>query len=248
MKSAAMSLAIFLVSTIVYFVSKYYLIDVNMSDNPSLQNILMVVYLIIVIGSQIGINVSNSAELCNGIPQVVPSIMYTILPNFFIFGTIIMLLQLFPGWRTPFSNTIGYFVISMFMGVKDVFNGLFVSKGSELIDKICSDHSLVINEMSHDNYDSFLMRMANDKIIKKNYKSLPGYKDLWKCIAMKNNIADFIWYLLTGILVITTTYNALLDIKCSYSTKQSSENADKFAEQQSKLESKQKPVFYTSSS
>ena len=69
----------------------------------------------------------------------------------------------------------------------------------------------------------------------------------WVCISIKNNTADFIWYVLTGALVITTTYNALLDIKCSYSNKQSTANADKFTEEQVKLSKAQKPVFYNSS-
>jgi hypothetical protein len=248
MKSAATSLAIFFISTVAYFIAKHFLIDGSMSgDSSSLSTMLTVGYLIIVVGSQIGINISNTAELCNGTPQVVPAIMYTILPNFFIFGTLILLLSVFPGWKAPFSNTIGYLVVSLFMGVKGTFNNLFDSKGSELIDKICSDHSMIINEITHSNWDSFLARMATDGILKKNYKDLQSYKDLWQCISVKNNIADFIWYILTGALVITTTYNALLDIKCSYSTKQSKENANKFAEQQVKLSKTQKPVFYTSS-
>ena len=247
MKSASTSLAIFFASTMVYFIAKHLLIDKSMDDMSSMSTILTLGYLVIIIGSQIGINISNTAQLCNGTPQVVPAIMYTILPNFLIFGTLILLLSIFPGWRAPFSNTIGYMVVSLFMNVKDIFNSLFDSKGNELIDKICSDHSLVINEMTHINYDSFLSRMATDGLLKSNYKQLPAYKELWSCISIKNNIADFLWYILTGTLVITTTYNALLDIKCSYSTKQNASNANKFEEQQVKLSKTQKPVFYNSS-
>ena len=82
MKSASTSLAIFFASTMVYFIAKHLLIDKSMDDMSSMSTILTLGYLVIIIGSQIGINISNTAQLCNGTPQVVPAIMYTILPIF----------------------------------------------------------------------------------------------------------------------------------------------------------------------
>ena len=192
-------------------------------------------------------NISNSAELCQGSPQVVPAFMYTLLPNFFIFGTLLLLLSVFPGWRAPFSNTIGYIVVDYFMKVSNDFNDLLVSKGSKLIEKICSDKSLIINEITPTNYDSFFQKMSKDKLLVSNYKSHPAYNHIWKCLAVKDSIADCIWYLLTGVLVITTTYNSLLDIKCAYSDSENTANEAEFAEQQQKLLEKQKKneVLYT---
>jgi hypothetical protein len=244
--NATGSLAIFIPVTIVYFILKYYLIDSKMSESGTLSSIITIGYLIIIVGYQIGVNISQSSELCNGTPQVMPAIMYTLLPNFLIFGTLILLLNMFPGWRAPFSNTIGYVIVSVFMGMNSTFNDLLeTKKGSKLLEKICTDKSLIINEMTHANYDVFLSNLSKDGILNPKYTTLDAYKDLWKYIAIKNNIADFIWYMLTGMLVIFTTSNALLDIKCSYTEKQSAANSDKFEEAQNKMDSKDKPKFYT---
>lgn len=244
--NATGSLAIFVPVTIIYFILKYYLIDSKMSDVGTLSSIITIGYLIVVVGYQIVVNISNTAELCNGTPQVVPAIIYTILPNFLIFGTLILLLNVFPGWRAPFSNTIGFLVVNVFMGMNSTFNDLLeTKKGSKLLEKICTDKSLIINEMTHANYDVFLSNLAKDNILKPKYATSEAYKGLWKYIAIKNNIADFIWYMLTGMLVIFTTSNALLDIKCSYTEKQSAANANKFEESQNKAASEAKPKFYT---
>ena len=229
--NATGSLAIFIPVTIVYFILKYYLIDSKMSESGTLSSIITIGYLIIIVGYQIGVNISQSSQLCNGTPQVLPAIMYTLLPNFLIFGTLILLLNMFPGWRAPFSNTIGFMVVSVFMGMNGTFNDLLeTKKGSKLLEKICTDKSLIINEMTHANYDIFLSNLSKDGILNPKYTTLDAYKDLWKYIAIKNNIADFIWYTLTGMLVIFTTSNALLDIRCSYTEKQSAANSDKFEE------------------
>tara|TARA_B110000444_G_scaffold239248_1_gene253512 strand:- start:137 stop:883 length:747 start_codon:yes stop_codon:yes gene_type:complete len=244
--NATGSLAIFIPVTIVYFILKYYLIDSKMSESGTLSSIITIGYLIIIVGYQIGVNISQSSQLCNGTPQVLPAIMYTLLPNFLIFGTLILLLNMFPGWRAPFSNTIGFMVVSVFMGMNGTFNDLLeTKKGSKLLEKICTDKSLIINEMTHANYDIFLSNLSKDGILNPKYTTLDAYKDLWKYIAIKNNIADFIWYTLTGMLVIFTTSNALLDIRCSYTEKQSAANSDKFEESQNKMNSKDKPKFYT---
>ena len=244
--NATGSLAIFVPVTIVYFILKYYLIDSKMSESGALSSIVTIGYLIIIVGYQIAVNISQSAQLCNGTPQVMPAIMYTLLPNFLIFGTLILLLNMFPGWRAPFSNTIGFMVVSVFMGMNGTFNDLLeTKKGSKLLEKICTDKSLIINEMTHANYDIFLSNLSKDGILNPKYTTLDAYKDLWKYIAIKNNIADFIWYTLTGMLVIFTTSNALLDIRCSYTEKQSAANSDKFEESQNKMNSKDKPKFYT---
>ena len=36
---------------------------------------------------------------CGGTPQLVASINYTIIPNLFVFGSLILILMLMPGWK-----------------------------------------------------------------------------------------------------------------------------------------------------
>ena len=66
--------------------------------------------------------IANAKEKC-GSMQLMPAVIYTIIPNLFIFGGLLMALMFFPGWKAPFSNTIGY-VITTLMNIKTTFNNI----------------------------------------------------------------------------------------------------------------------------
>ena len=51
------------------------------------------------------------------------AILYTLFPNVLIFGLLIAILIGFPGWKAPFSNTLG-FVAAKGSGIKDHFETL----------------------------------------------------------------------------------------------------------------------------
>ena len=253
MISATVSLVLFSLWTLIYFLGKYYAVDRYLPLNKtidsvgSLPNILLLGYLCLVIVSQIIINVKNTGDLCNGQPQWTAAIMYTLLPIFFIFITLIALLKIFPGWKSPFSNTIGYLVVSL-MGVGKSFGALnpcFDDEGnpikcsqSKIIQKFTEDNSLIINEITPENFFSYFEELAKNKLIKEDYETVKdisgksAFHEIWKYISIKNNIAEGLWYILTGMLVISTTYNTILDIKCYYSSSQIENQMNSFAEKQ----------------
>jgi len=86
MISAGFSIGIFGFLTLTYFLAKFFLIDRKGPPVPSGSGatILSLMYVVLVVGSQLFINVRNSAELCNDTPQIVTSFIYTLIPNFFI--------------------------------------------------------------------------------------------------------------------------------------------------------------------
>ena len=50
--------------------------------------------------------------------------MATFIPWIVIMGTLLLFLQLFPSWKTPFSNTFGLFIANL-AGLKKVVNNIF---------------------------------------------------------------------------------------------------------------------------
>lgn len=240
MISAGTSIGIFTGVTFIYFVAKYFFVDRNMTAPGTFSMILGVIYLITTIGIQIGINSSNASELCNGVTQKSTALIYTLAPNLLILGSVMMLLTLFPGWKSPFSNTVGYGLVYM-MGVNNAFTDLLQSKGSKLIEKICEDKSILINEMTQMNFFSFLNRLSRDNIIIRNYQKAEATKSLWRYLAIKNSIAEFIWLFFAGALTILMTYNAIMDITCSYNSDDREEISKKFAEIS---KPKGKPKYY----
>jgi len=98
--------------------------------------LLNLIYIsILVIGSYF-INTTVSKALCNSQSVQWSNILIaTMAPWLVIFFSLYVLLKIFPGWITPFSNTIGYVIISM-LGVEKTLKDI-------LNDKVDDDPTLV---------------------------------------------------------------------------------------------------------
>ena len=94
--------------------------------------------------------------------------IYTIIPNFFMLGLVMIILKVFPGWKEPFSNTIGYAIVYL-MGLGETFSELLKPKivgkgktGGDLISLICENKSIIINQITPMNYELFLNRLSKE--------------------------------------------------------------------------------------
>ena len=114
--SPSTSFTYFLAITLGAFVIKYYVTKGYKSRNDGgyLGLIITIGYLAIIMGNQLYINYQNAKDKCGGTPQLIPSINYTLIPNIFIFGLLLLILIMMPGWKAPFSNTIGYACVWIF--------------------------------------------------------------------------------------------------------------------------------------
>ena len=70
--------------------------------------------------------------------------------------------------------------------------------------------------------------MSAEGALRKGFKNKPAYNKLWMLVNAKDAISECVWYLLTGALAISTTFNALLDITCDIPTAQRKAAAAKF--------------------
>ena len=209
-----------------------------------------IMYIIIIMLVEFFNNLSVASHICNGSSQNIFSVfMYTLIPNFLILGSVITIISALPGWLSPFSNTIGYFIVSC-MGLSRNFNNLLKSsKGSSaqaLITKICSDKSLVINEMTPDNYIEFMRTLSN--IFVKKYDTLPEYENLYSLVVIKTLISEYIWYLLAGLLAISVSSHALSKFECEYSPEEMKKTVAELHDEEQDMENDKannQPVLYS---
>ena len=246
--SPATSMTYFTVVTIGAFILKYFMAKSYASKNQSVLGIVItVVYLAIIFAIQLYVNYQNAKEKCGGTPQLVPSINYTVVPNLFIFGTLLLVLLLMPGWKAPFSNTIGYLIVWI-SGVNNSFFKILKQDNNQnkLLQMVYKDPSIMINEITPENFDLFIARMAGKN---GGVESLPvakaepvspmkggkrkqrggnstsilsaDYKEhlpgLYNFVVIKDMIAEFLWYALVGNLVINTSNSYIQTIKCNRS-------------------------------
>ena len=182
--------------------------------------------------------------MCNSPSNVGTAAVATIIPWILIFGLLNLLLTMFPGWLSAFSNTIGYAVASVF-GASSLFTEKLLNDTGKAKDKdafiviknILSDPSTVINTLNTDNIVGFWNKSISVELFKNELKSVDDsvtpetnslFFELKKYIVLKDLISYFIWYLLTGILITSISYNYMLTIPCVQTPKQARTAAAQF--------------------
>ena len=159
--TVATSMTYFTFVTALAFVLKFYMAKSYSARNQSIFSLVItVVYLAIILFIQLYVNYQNAKDKCGGTPQLVASINYTAIPNLFIFGALILILMLMPGWKAPFSNTIGYLIVWI-AGVNNSFFKILKQDNNQnkLLQMVYKDPSTMINEITPENFDLFIARM-----------------------------------------------------------------------------------------
>jgi hypothetical protein len=205
--------------TIGYFTIQY-------KTQEKYSSIAMIVYLILLLVFQFGINVNLTKILC-GESHVKTAFFYTMFPWVFIFGLLNIMLIIFPGWLSPFSNTFGYIVVSTMGGLNNVLGEVLKSKeqkqNSELsktLGKIYDNPSLLINEIPDPTvgYEEFWHKLDKGGLLSSNAQNY--YAKLQDLVRLKFIISKFIWLGLTGALTVVTSYNYIIQSQCSSSVKE----------------------------
>ena len=119
--------------TSIYIAVRWFTTDAFKVRNFTwVSKIVSVVYILLVLISQYYINLKHTKIIC-GTTQRSKALLFTIVPNVLMFGLIFGLLIILPGWKAPFSNTIGYTVIKT-MGVTDVLRKMIkTTKGKPIV-------------------------------------------------------------------------------------------------------------------
>lgn len=194
--------------------------------------IISIIYGLVVVLIQIIKNVKNVNIRC-GSGNSDWGIIHTLVPNIFIFGLTIMLVMAFPAWKSPFSNTIGYLVSMSPLGgnIKRSFNGLMLdSKNKNLVKEIMTDSSMMINEITPDNFELFIKKMKNNGLISSggNIEDKNRFlANLYNGVYVKDLVSKSLWYLLSGLISITIAYNSILGMECQKSLEKINENINK---------------------
>ena len=229
----ATSMLWFLVLTSVYFPVKFY------THTPTKKMIYGGIYILLLIVGEFFINLTLTNAMC-GSNQWSTALMVTLIPWVMIFGILNLLLLTLPGWLAPFSNTFGY-AIAKLAGLSDLMNEILrpkiVSKDlpkdsnlipvQEALAHIYSDKSLLINEITQTNFDKFWENMS--AVFKPGVKNNDSLKQkLLDMVRLKDIVAEYIWYLLTGFLVTSVGYNYVVNSGCSQSVQEMQKRHDQY--------------------
>lgn len=232
--------------TIGYYVIRYKL------NKPLFTTVLTLIYFLGIIIGMFGLNMAMTKEICGSV-QTGTAIMITSVPWLTIFGIMMIMIRIFPGWLMPFSNTFGYLIVKL-GNIEKVMSSIIAPKAASgdtlqekqtafAIEQIYSNKSLIINELTEANYENFWERTKNAGLLTKNADE---YKDsLLNLIRLKNIVAEFFWSLLSGILAIAISNNYVADTACERSTKEMIERMNQYEEEQNTGDKVAAPTIYT---
>lgn len=226
----------FFISTTIYFMLNYYLVNKNKYElsgedaggKRTRNRMLFGVYVLIVIIGEFFINLNMASSLC-GSNQGQTAFTTTLIPWVIIFGVFHLLLQLYPGWLKPFSNTFGYSIIQWF-DAKGIFQDVLKVKSSDYA-KIYQDPSMMLNELPYD-LSEF------KEVIKKldMFSDKPStLNNLYNLILIKYSISEYVWYLLIGLLVTTISYNYIINMTCANSAEDMQKRHAKYVSNEQKV-------------
>jgi hypothetical protein len=229
----------FFLITLIYFIAKYQV-------NDSMAAMLNIIYVIAILSTQISINASLAKSVCNNPNATNTGILTTIFPMLFIFGLLELMLNIYPGWVEPFSNTFGYGIVKL-SGLSTTIKNLIKSPQTSSTDKnvaaalnnIYNDPSIFINQFSYDNKEAFDLTW-NNSYANGNGMFVSGaktadqesnlYKDFRQCVKLKDIVGRFIWYILVGVLVTSKSYNDIISQPCSLNPDVANKMAKDFEE------------------
>jgi len=256
--SPTISIGIFIITTIIFYIVKVklmfsgLLIKKTESDgkddshkpnkgNKSNKDLMLYgIYLVIILCIEFTLNYAITKSLC-GTPQWSVILKVTLIPWIVIFGSLKLLLLAFPGWLLPFSNTIGYGIISLLDSDKYI-NQIFEKTSSTLkteyisilLERLYDDKSILINQLMSNNYNEKiedLMRGFMGETFKERKKKLTTeINELHKLIIIKEQISEFIWNILVGILTTSVSYNYIVKTRCQNSVQRMQQRHEDYAE------------------
>lgn len=206
----------------------YAFVDYNTSKSKNNRNsgLWFGIYIFSVLIAEFILNVALTSSKC-GSSQWTTAIFVTLIPWGIIFGTLLLLLSIFPGWLRPFSNTFGY-AITIIAGINSTLANILIANPKdgnkniqdesmyEAIAHIYSDKSLLVNEITKDNFDFFWKNMSGT--FKPGVVNNEKLKmDLYSFVVLKETVSKYIWYIFAGMLITSVSYNYIIKSKCDIS-------------------------------
>jgi hypothetical protein len=244
------NLVYFILITFIYLFfsifNLYSSMDMTSIENNKNNNIINLIYvLVLVIGSYF-ININISKAMCPSNTIQWNNILFiTILPWLIIFAILYFVLEIFEGWVTPFSNTIGYLFVSI-LGVESKLKELLIDPNDEkhktnnelvkAINNINNNKSKFINEfdLKATEFEKFIEHMKTNGLLNSTYASKSNDElfsqkpilELYKFVIIKHIVGKAFWYLLAGILIASISYNFIINITCKLSMEEIKQQYD----------------------
>ena len=210
------------------------------------------IYLALVLIVQFIMNVTIVTAKCGGNlkTNILTAAAYTFFPWTLIFGIMMIVLIMYPGFKMAFADVIGYFYVSG--TANKVLTELLINKNiqqemdesgatlkekedlqnaADAIIKICGNTSILINQIVPTNFTDYWSLL--NPLFKQRYQvDSPETKakrdQLFDLVVMRDTVGEMMWYLYTGILLTSIVQMKISTTPCYLSPQQMEQNYQEF--------------------
>jgi hypothetical protein len=99
------------------------------------------------------------------------------------------------------------------------------------LEQIYTDQSILLNELNLDNLDRFWDSFKESRLIRPSAK-VEDLEKIRTFLIMKSVVGEFVWLVLCGLLVVSISYNYILNMGCSFTPEQQKIRAQVLKEKQ----------------
>lgn len=268
MSNSYLNIVTFLLTTLFYYLAIKPSYTYEISIDPIKQKqyksssyMYLAIYLLLVMVIQFLVNVSIISSTCGGniTENMGAAGVLTFLPWTLIFGVLIVILTVYPGFKSAFADVIGYFWVSG--SANKIITELLVDPNiqkkmdqdttstpeqkeammtaADTIIKICGNTSVLINQIVPSNFQSYwniLTPLLKPKYKTDNPETSNIRNELFEIVVTRDNVGEAMWYIYTGLLLTSLVQLKMTTRGCVSSPKTMEENYQKFkdAEQKAK--------------
>jgi hypothetical protein len=233
----------------------------------------LAIYVLLVILIQFMVNSSILSSTCGGnlSENMGAAGLLTFIPWTLIFGVLVLVLSMYPGFKSAFSDVVGYYYVAG--SANKLLTELLLNQNVETnidkdptmtpekkrdlesaadaIIKICGNTSILINQMVPNNFDQYwsvLQPLMKEQYrVPTNPESIQMRSNLFELVVTRDNVGEAMWYIYTGLLLTSIVQLKMATRGCTSNPQTMEANYQKFLEQekQAKEEEQKSSTNYT---
>ena len=277
MANSYLNILTFLLTTLVYYLAwkpslKYD--DLTNSDNYNKylnsNKLYLAVYFFAILVIQFIVNAYVITQTCGGniTQNMSASGTFTFIPWSLIFGAVIVVLIVYPGFKSAFSDVVGYYYVSgsanklltELLVNKDIQNNIDADGGStpqqkasmqqaaDMIIKICGNTSILINQMVPSNfveYWNILRPLMKSQYQTDGPEAELKRNELFELVVTRDNVGEAMWYIYTGLLITSIVQLKISTRGCVTDPAQMAKNYQNYLTQQKTAKTQEKQATST---
>jgi hypothetical protein len=211
------------------------------------------IYFLAVLLVQFGLNIWAVNNRCGG-DNIGTAAMYTFGPWTLIFGVMLLVLMMYPSFKTAFADVVGYFAVSS--SANTILNQILINKpiqqaidqgasngslpdkkatenAADLIIKIMGNTSILINQLTPTNFGEYWTLLT--PLMKPGSSENGELKEqLFGLVQYRDKIGEFMWYLYTGVLLTSIVQMKIVTNGCNSSPEAMKKKHQAYLEEEKK--------------